>query len=81
VARYFKIEDECAQAVRLKLLAQLHDATHGDALSHAHRGWRGYPNGTGIRRRPDGRFLIHAVLAGAPAPITLLQNWNPEAKK
>ena len=26
VARYFKIEDECAQAVRLRLLAQ-HDAT------------------------------------------------------
>ena len=25
VARYFKIEDECAQAVRLKLLAQQHD--------------------------------------------------------
>jgi metallo-beta-lactamase class B len=27
VARYFKIEDECAQAVRLKLIAQQHDAT------------------------------------------------------
>jgi hypothetical protein len=27
VARYFKIEDECAQAVRLKLLAQRRDAT------------------------------------------------------
>ncbi len=27
VARYFKIEDECAQAVRLKLLARQHDAT------------------------------------------------------
>jgi metallo-beta-lactamase class B len=27
VARYFKIEDECAQAVRLKLLAQQHDVT------------------------------------------------------
>jgi len=26
VARYFKIEDECAQAVRLKILAQQHDA-------------------------------------------------------
>ncbi len=26
VARYFKIENECAQAVRLKLLAQQHDA-------------------------------------------------------
>ena len=27
VARYFKIEDECAQAARLKLLAQQHDST------------------------------------------------------
>src|SRR6266699_529033 len=27
VARYFRIEDECAQAVRLKLLAQQHDVT------------------------------------------------------
>jgi len=27
VARYFKIEDECAQAVRLKLLNARHDAT------------------------------------------------------
>jgi metallo-beta-lactamase class B len=27
VARYFKIEEECAQAVRLKLLAQQQDAT------------------------------------------------------
>src|SRR5438034_890380 len=27
VARYFKIEEECAQAVRLELLAQQHDAT------------------------------------------------------
>lgn len=30
---------------------------------------------------PDGRFLINTVLDEAPAPITLLQNWNPEAKK
>jgi metallo-beta-lactamase class B len=29
VARYFKIEDECAQAVRLKLLAQQRDAQPG----------------------------------------------------
>jgi metallo-beta-lactamase class B len=27
VARYFKIEDECAQAVRLRLLTEQHDAT------------------------------------------------------
>jgi Tol biopolymer transport system component len=30
---------------------------------------------------PNGRFLINAVLDSAAAPITLLQNWNPEAKK
>jgi Tol biopolymer transport system component len=30
---------------------------------------------------PDGRFLINTVLAEASAPITLLQNWNPGAKK
>jgi serine/threonine protein kinase/Tol biopolymer transport system component len=29
----------------------------------------------------DGRFLINTVLDTAAAPITLLQNWNPEAKK
>ena len=30
---------------------------------------------------PDGRFLINQVLDTAVAPITLLMNWNPEAKK
>jgi hypothetical protein len=30
---------------------------------------------------PDGRFLINTVLDDAPTPITLLMNWNPEAKK
>ena len=29
----------------------------------------------------DGRFLINTVLEDAASPITLLQNWNPEAKK
>ena len=29
----------------------------------------------------DGRFLINTVLDEATAPITLLTNWNPEAKK
>jgi hypothetical protein len=29
----------------------------------------------------DGRFLINSVLDDASAPITLLQNWNPELKK
>jgi len=28
----------------------------------------------------DGRFLINTVLNDATAPITLLQNWNPESK-
>jgi Tol biopolymer transport system component len=29
----------------------------------------------------NGRFLINTVLDGAASPITLLQHWNPEAKK
>ncbi len=28
---------------------------------------------------PDGRFLINTVSESATAPITLIQNWNPEA--
>ena len=30
---------------------------------------------------PDGRFLINSVVDDVSAPITLLQNWNPEAKQ
>ena len=30
---------------------------------------------------PDGRFLINTVLDEVPAPITLLMNWNPVARK
>jgi eukaryotic-like serine/threonine-protein kinase len=30
---------------------------------------------------PDGRFLITTVLNSAAAPITLIQNWNPETKQ
>ena len=30
---------------------------------------------------PDGRFLINLELDSAAAPITLLMNWRPEAKK
>ena len=30
---------------------------------------------------PDGRFLINTVLGDTVAPITLIQNWNPEGKK
>jgi len=30
---------------------------------------------------PDGRFLINTQLNDAAAPITLVQNWNPELKK
>ena len=29
----------------------------------------------------DGRFLINTMLADAPAPITLIQNWRPEGKQ
>lgn len=29
----------------------------------------------------DGRFLINTEIAGDAAPITLIQHWNPEAKK
>jgi hypothetical protein len=28
----------------------------------------------------DGRLLINTELGSAAAPITLIQNWNPEAK-
>ena len=30
---------------------------------------------------PDGRFLINTALDVGGVPITLLQNWNPEAKR
>lgn len=30
---------------------------------------------------PDGRFLINTMLAEAAAPITLIQSWQPDAKK
>jgi hypothetical protein len=30
---------------------------------------------------PDGRFIINTELDSATTPITLLQNWNPDAKK
>ena len=30
---------------------------------------------------PDGRFLINTVLDIGTVPITLLQNWHPEAKR
>ena len=30
---------------------------------------------------PDGRFLINRELPGDAAPITLIQNWQPEAKQ
>ena len=29
----------------------------------------------------DGRFLINAELDEAAAPITLIQNWNPDGKQ
>jgi serine/threonine protein kinase/roadblock/LC7 domain-containing protein len=30
---------------------------------------------------PDGRFLVNTLLNEAATPITLLQNWNPDAKR
>jgi hypothetical protein len=31
---------------------------------------------------PDGRFLVNVVLDSGPvSPITLIQNWNPDAGK
>jgi hypothetical protein len=30
---------------------------------------------------PEGRFLVNTVLDSAPTPITLIQNWQPEATK
>ncbi len=30
---------------------------------------------------PDGRFMINRVLDSAAAPITLIQNWNPDPTK
>jgi hypothetical protein len=33
------------------------------------------------RSSRGGRFLINTVLDDDAAPITLLMNWNPEAKK
>jgi hypothetical protein len=30
---------------------------------------------------PDGRFLINTELPGDVTPITLIQNWNPDAKQ
>ena len=30
---------------------------------------------------PDGRFLINTLLDSAAAPVTLIQHWNPDAKK
>jgi hypothetical protein len=29
----------------------------------------------------DGRFLVNTVLGDTSSPITLVQNWHPEAKK
>jgi len=38
-------------------------------------------NGRQYDVAPDGRFLINTELPGDVAPITLIQNWSPEAKK
>jgi len=43
----------------------------------------GIDNGQGRQYdvAPDGRFMINRVLDSTAAPITLIQNWNPEAKQ
>jgi serine/threonine protein kinase/Tol biopolymer transport system component len=43
----------------------------------------GVDSGTGRQYdvAPDGRFLIDTVMDSAAAPITLIQNWTPDAKK
>ena len=53
------------------------------ALFRPHVNGGGVDNGQGRQYdlAPDGRFLINTVLDEASAPITLLMNWNPEAKK
>jgi Tol biopolymer transport system component len=38
-------------------------------------------NGRQYDVAPDGRFLINTELDNVAAPITLIQNWNPEAAK
>lgn len=30
---------------------------------------------------PDGRFLINTALSEGTEPITLIQNWNPDARE
>jgi hypothetical protein len=42
---------------------------------------RGRATGASVRLAPDGRFLINMELESAAAPITLLMNGTPEAKK
>ena len=38
-------------------------------------------NGRQYDVAPDGRFLINTELPGEAVPITLIQHWNPEARK
>jgi hypothetical protein len=54
----------------------------GRALSNAHVfGGVDQQQGRQYDVAPDGRFLINTVLDTAAAPITLLQNWHPAARK
>ena len=61
-------------------------ATQPGSLAHGLSGvrepWHGL-SAAGRSRRPRGnsRFLINTVPDDASAPITLLQNWNPDAKE
>ena len=38
-------------------------------------------NKTGNDVAPDGQFVINTELDSTAAPITLLMNWQPDAKK
>jgi hypothetical protein len=53
------------------LLFQTHSFNRGTA----------YATGQQYDVAPDGRFLVNTVLdTGSTPPITLIQNWNPDAK-
>ena len=46
------------------------------------RGGRDLQQGRQYDVAADGRFLINTELSDdAPTPITLIQNWNPDAKR
>lgn len=53
-------------------------------MTRPRSGWSGFQRemmeGWQYDVAPDGRFLINTVVGeGSTTPITLIQNWNPEA--